>query len=202
MPHRLPGFSVNGVGMSADPFIHPSALVESESIGNGTRIWAFAHVMKGAVVGDHCKIGDHAFVESGAVLGDRVTVKNSSLIWHGVTIGDDVFVGPNVVFTNDLRPRVRYPTGPADWVETDVGSGASIGANSTIVCGLRVGRNSMIGAGTVVSKDVPDHALVVGNPGVQKGWVCECGETLGDGLSCSNCGRSYRRIDSGLEELT
>ena len=100
--------------MSVEVFVHPSALVESSEIGGGTRVWAFAHVMEGAVVGDDCKIGDHSFIESGAVLGNRVVVKNNSLIWHGVLIGDDVFVGPNTVFTNVLAPRARYQTYPGD----------------------------------------------------------------------------------------
>ncbi len=187
--------------MAEEVFVHPSALVETSEIGSGTRIWAFAHVMEGAVVGRECKIGDHAFIESGAVLGDRVTVKNGCMIWHGVSVGDDVFVGPNVVFTNDLAPRVRHLSGPADWIATEVASRASIGANATIVCGNRIGYNSMIGAGSVVTKDVPDHALVVGNPASQRGWVCGCGTVLGDDLGCPACSRTYRQTSDGLVEV-
>ena len=150
--------------MANDVFVHPSALVETSEVGSGTKVWAFAHVMEGAVVGSDCKIGDHAFIESGAILGDRVVIKNNSLIWHGVSIGDDVFVGPNTVFTNVVSPRARYQTYPEDWVKTEVADRASIGANSTIVCGIRLGFNSMVGAGSVVTRDVPDHALVFGNP--------------------------------------
>jgi acetyltransferase-like isoleucine patch superfamily enzyme len=186
--------------MSAETYVHPTALVETDEVGSGTRVWAFAHIMEGAVVGEDCKIGDHAFIESGAVLGDRVVVKNNSLIWHGVSIGDDVFVGPNTVFTNVVAPRARYQTYPEDWVRTEVADRASIGANSTIVCGIRVGFNSMIGAGSVVTRDVPDHALVFGNPSRHGGWVCDCGAKLGEDLVCAECGRSYVEASVGLEE--
>lgn len=183
-----------------DFFAHPTALVESDEVGAGTSVWAFAHIMKGAVVGENCKIGDHAFIESGASLGDRVTVKNGCLIWHGVHIADDVFVGPNVVFTNDMTPRVRYQTTADDWLDTDVAEGASIGANSTILSGIRIGRNAFVGAGSVVTRDVADHALVLGNPARQVGWACECGSRLDDDLACSECGRAYERTGSGLSE--
>lgn len=184
--------------MAEGVFVHPNALVESDEVGEGTRIWAFAHVMEGAVVGPGCKIGDHVFIEDGATLGSRVTVKNNSLIWHGVHVGDDVFIGPNVVFTNDMTPRVRHQTGPENWISTEVEAGASIGANATILCGVRLGENCMIGAGSVVTRDVPSHALVVGNPAQQKGWACECGKTLTDELRCPACGNRYRPSSSGL----
>lgn len=187
--------------MAEDVYVHPAALVETEDIGSGTRVWAFAHVMDGARVGADCKIGDHAYIESGAHLGNRVTVKNGSLIWHGVTIGDDVFVGPSVVFTNDLTPRVRHQTGPEDWIETHVGSRASIGANCTIVCGVSIGVNAMIGAGSVVTKNVADHALVLGNPAVQRGWACDCGAVLDESLECPRCGRRYEHDEDGLREV-
>lgn len=182
-------------------FVHAHALVESEEVGAGTQVWAFAHVMKGAVVGDDCKIGDHAFIESGATLGNRVTVKNACLIWHGVHIGDDVFVGPGAVFTNDMAPRVRYQTTSEDWLATIVAERASIGANSTILSGIRIGRNALIGAGAVVTKDVPDHALVVGNPAHQVAWVCDCAARLPDELTCANCGRAYEHAEDGLTEV-
>lgn len=185
---------------SAENHIHPTALVETDRIGAGTRIWAYAHVLAGAVIGERCKIGDHVFIEGGAILGDRVTVKNSSLIWHGVTIGDDVFIGPNVVFTNDLAPRVRYQTGPEDWAKTYVADRASIGANATILCGIRLGFNCMVGAGSVVTDDVPDHALVYGNPATQHGWVCDCGSRLDAALTCAACGRRYMEKVGGLTE--
>lgn len=180
-----------------DVFCHRQALVESDEIGDGTRVWAFAHVMKGARVGRDCNIGDHAFIESGAVVGDRVTIKNQVQIWDKVVIGDDVFVGPGVVFTNDLVPRVKFRRGPGEWLPTVVSGGASIGANATIVCGTVIGRNAFIGAGSVVTTDVANHALVVGNPARWVGWVCECGLRLDGELTC-RCGRTYEFDGSGL----
>lgn len=186
--------------VSAETYVHPTALVETAEVGKGTKVWAFAHVMDGAVVGEECKIGDHAFIESGARLGDRVVVKNNSLIWHGVSIGDDVFLGPNAVFTNVVSPRARYQTYPEDWVKTVVADRVTIGANSTIVCGIRLGTNCMVGAGSVVTRDVPDHALVFGNPARHEGWVCDCGAKLGADLSCPECGRRYTEGSTGLQE--
>lgn len=188
--------------VSDDVFVHPTALVESADVGAGTRVWAYAHIMDGATVGRECKIGDHTFVESGAVVGDRVTIKNGCLIWHGVVLGNEVFVGPGVVFTNDLTPRVRYQTGPGDWLATVVGPGASIGANSTIVCGITIGANAMVGAGSVVTKDVPDHGIVWGNPARRNGWACECGSRLPASLACAVCGRNYVETEVGLAEAT
>lgn len=187
--------------MDMDYFVHPTALVESDDVGPGTKVWAFAHVMEGAVVGRDCKIGDHSFIEGGASLGDRVTVKNGCLIWHGVHIGDEVFVGPNVVFTNDMKPRVHHQTTAEEWLDTEIGERASLGANSTILCGIRIGRNAMVGAGSVVTKSVEDHAVVVGNPARQVGWACDCGEPLRDDLTCTRCGRAYRSGTKGLEEI-
>ncbi len=181
-------------------FVHPTALVESERIGDGTRVWAFAHVMKDAAIGRDCNIGDHAFVESGAVVGDRVTIKNGVSVWQHVSIGDDVFVGPNVAFTNDRRPRSRRPWTPEP---TTVECGATIGANATLLCGLRVGRHAMVGAGAVVTRDVEPHALVVGSPARRTGWVCACGRRLafdtGDFSRCE-CGNAYRLGPDGVAE--
>jgi UDP-2-acetamido-3-amino-2,3-dideoxy-glucuronate N-acetyltransferase len=178
-------------------FVHPQGLCESEDVGAGTRVWAFAHVLPGAVVGQDCNIGDGAFVEGGARLGDRVTVKNGVLVWDGVTVEDDVFLGPAVVFTNDLTPRAHVKKGHAEFVPTVVRRGATLGANSTIVCGVTVGRHAFVAAGAVVIESVPDHALVAGNPARQKGWVCECGLRVPESLACS-CGRSYRLNDGAL----
>jgi UDP-2-acetamido-3-amino-2,3-dideoxy-glucuronate N-acetyltransferase len=178
-------------------FVHRMALCESEQVGSGTKIWAFAHVMADARIGTDCNICDHAFIESGASLGDRVTVKNNVLIWNKVTIADDVFVGPNVVFTNDLLPRVKFKHSEDEFLPTVVEEGVSLGANSTIVCGVTIGRHAMVGAGTVVTGDVPAFALAVGNPGRQVGWVCECGLRLPESLGCS-CGRTYAESSRGL----
>jgi acetyltransferase-like isoleucine patch superfamily enzyme len=176
----------------AEPFYrHPLALVESEEVGAGTRVWAWAHVMSGARVGADCNIGEHCFIEKGAVLGDRVTVKNGVAVWDGVEAEDDVFLGPNAVLTNDLRPRSKvYHDEP---VRTRLGRGASVGANATLLCGIRLGRYAMVGAGSVVTRDVPDHALVVGNPARLAGYVCACGEELRftAGSARCACGLAY-----------
>ena len=177
-------------------FIHAQALCETDAVGPGTRIWAFAHIMKGATVGADCNVGDHAFIESGARVGDRVIVKNNALIWDKVTIEDEVFVGPNVVFTNDMNPRVAFKNPPERFLPTLVQRGATIGANATIVCGITIGAQAFIGAGSVVIRDVPPHALVVGNPARRVGWVCVCSQRLRRDLTCA-CGRQYRRNAGG-----
>ena len=143
-------------------FVHDRGLCESADIGAGTRIWAFAHVLPGARIGADCNICDHVFVENDVVVGDRVTVKCGVQLWDGVRLADDVFVGPNVTFTNDPFPRSKHF--PELFAQTSVGPGASIGANATILPGVTIGRRAMIGAGAVVTKDVPPHAIVVGNP--------------------------------------
>lgn len=178
--------------MALDPsvFLHPNALCESEDVGKGTRVWAFAHVLPGARVGENCNVCDHAFIETGAIVGDRVTIKNNVLLWDRVVVEDDVFLGPNAVFTNDFRPRAHRRKTSAEFAGTCVRRGATIGANATIVCGVTIGHDAFIGAGTVVLADVEPHALVVGNPGRPIGWVCTCGERLPESLRCS-CGRAF-----------
>jgi acetyltransferase-like isoleucine patch superfamily enzyme len=178
-------------------FVHERALCESDAVGPGTRIWAFAHVMAGAQIGEDCNIGGGAFVETGAVIGNRVTVKNNVLVWDGVAVEDDVFLGPAVVFTNDINPRAKYKKQAEQFVSTIVRRGASIGANATVVCGVTISEHAFVGAGAVVVDDVGAHALVVGNPAKQIGWVCECGRRLGPDLVCT-CGRNYREIDGRL----
>lgn len=170
----------------SEPYIHPKALVETDQVGADTKIWAFAHVMAEVRIGSDCNIGDHAFIETGATIGNGVTIKNNSQIWKGVHIADYAFIGPNVVFTNDRRPRSpRMPLmkqkglSEKDWlVETFVEEGASIGANATILPGVRLGRYCMIGAGSVVTKDVAPFALVVGNPARVLGKVDEEGNRM------------------------
>jgi acetyltransferase-like isoleucine patch superfamily enzyme len=150
-------------------FVHDKALCESTSVGSGTRVWAFAHVLPGAVIGEDCNICDGVFVENDVVVGDRVTVKCGVQLWDGVRLEDDVFVGPNATFTNDLFPRSRQY--PEEFPTTVVGTGASIGANATILPGVRIGRRAMVGAGAVVTKDVPPNAVVVGNPARITGYA-------------------------------
>lgn len=160
-----------------DPvFIHPQAIVESEDIGAGTRVWAFAHVMKNARIGKGCNIGDHSFVETGAIIGNDCTIKNGVSVWDGVEMGDLVFVGPNVAFTNDTIPRSKvYHPKPE---RTRILEGASIGANATILSGITIGKYAMIGAGSVVTKDVKDFELVFGSPARHAGWVNKAGEKV------------------------
>jgi acetyltransferase-like isoleucine patch superfamily enzyme len=155
--------------VNAAVFRHPLSLVETERIGDGTRIWAFAHVLAGAQVGRDCNICDHVFVENDVIVGDRVTVKSGVQLWNGVTLEDDVFVGPNATFTNDPFPRSKRP--PATFSRTLVRRGASIGANATILPGVVIGQYAMIGAGTVVTVNVPAHAVVTGNPGTITGYT-------------------------------
>jgi UDP-2-acetamido-3-amino-2,3-dideoxy-glucuronate N-acetyltransferase len=185
----------------AGAYYHPAALVESEQIGPGTRVWAFAHVMRGARVGENCNLGDHAFVESGAVIGDNVTIKNNVCVWDGVTLENDVFVGPNVAFTNDRFPRSpRMPQVRERYAQTDhwllptvVERGATIGANATVLPGIRLGRYCMVAAGAVVAADVPPFALVVGTPARQIGDICRCGRRLAESYrtdTCTHCGET------------
>jgi acetyltransferase-like isoleucine patch superfamily enzyme len=194
--------------MNDRAYIHPNAIVESQLIGEGTRIWAFAHVMKEVVIGRNCNVGEHCFLETGAIIGSNVTIKNGNMIWDGVKLEDGTFVGPGVLFTNDLFPRSpRLPEAKGryqgtDWrVPTLVNLGASIGAGAVIIAGVTIGSFAMVGAGTVVTKDVPSHALVVGNPARIVGWVCKCGNRLSgdeEEARCEQCGFLYARsADSG-----
>ena len=154
-------------------FVHEKALCESDTIGKGTRVWAFAHIMKDVVIGEECNFGDGCFVESGVKIGNRVTVKNHVSVWDGVEIEDDVFLGPNCVLTNDLFPRSKVYH--SENVRTLIKKGASVGANATVVCGVTLGKYCMVAAGAVVTKDVPDFALVVGVPAKVVGFVDEKG---------------------------
>ncbi len=183
--------------MPSRVFVHPRGLCESDSVGAGTRIWAFAHVLVGAKVGHDCNICDHAYVESGVTIGDRVTVKNGVMLFEGVTIEDDVFLGPGVVFTNDLRPRAATKRSGDELLPTRVEVGATLGAGVVVVCGLTIGAHAFVAAGAVVTRNVPTHGFVVGNPGRLIGWACECGTKLGDDLGCV-CGHSYKEECTGL----
>lgn len=150
-------------------YVHPQGICETAKIGDATRVWAFAHVLPGAQIGADCNICDYVFVENDVVIGDRVTVKNGVQVWDGVTLSDDVFVGPNVTFTNDRMPRSKIH--PAEFARTVVAEGASIGGGAVILSGVRVGRRAMVGAGAVVTKDVPPNAIVIGNPARIVGYV-------------------------------
>jgi len=143
-------------------FVHSHALAESKQIGERTRIWAFAHILPGARIGADCNICDHVFIENDVIIGDRVTIKCGVQIWDGIRLEDNVMIGPNATFTNDLFPRSKQPF---QLHKTVVEQGASIGANATILCGITIGSEAMIGAGSVVTKDVPPRAVIIGNPG-------------------------------------
>lgn len=154
-----------------DFFAHPNAIVESARVGKATRVWAFAHILPGAVIGEDCNICDHVFIENDVAIGDRVTIKSGVQLWDGVRLDDDVFVGPNATFTNDPSPRSkRYPV---EFTKIIVQKGASIGANATILPGVTIGRNAMVGAGAVVTRDVPPNAIVTGNPARIVNYVTE-----------------------------
>jgi len=187
-----------------DYFVHESSYVdEGAEVGAGTRIWHFSHVMAGAKIGERCVIGQNVNVGSGAVLGDNVKVQNNVSIYDDVEIEDDVFCGPSVVFTNVLTPRAHVSR-KSEYSPTLVRRGATLGANCTVVCGNRIGRYAMVGAGAVVTRDVPAYALVVGNPARQAGWVCNCGERLnfeGERAACARCGKKYRqKSETEIEE--
>jgi UDP-2-acetamido-3-amino-2,3-dideoxy-glucuronate N-acetyltransferase len=190
--------------MGKEYFIHPTSIVdEPHEIGNGTKIWHFSHIMSGARIGENCTIGQNVFVGSGALLGNNVKVQNNVSIFDGVTLEDDVFCGPSVVFTNVFNPR-SFISRRKEFRKTLVRKGATVGASATIICGNTIGQYAFIGAGSVVTKDVPDYALVYGNPGGVKGWVCRCaGEiTFRSGRAvCEACGKKYRKDSAGVEPI-
>ena len=184
-------------------FVHETSIVDDNvEIGEKTKIWHFCHVQSGARIGKGCSFGQNVNVSNNVKIGDGCKVQNNVSIYEGVELEDYVFCGPSMVFTNDLTPRAKYPKGSAGYKKTVLHTGASIGANATVVCGHEVGRWAMVAAGAVVTKNVPDYALVAGVPAKQIGWVCECGNRLGENLECSECGRKYKLIKYNvLEEI-
>lgn len=173
-------------------FVHESSYIDDNVIiGEGTRIWHFCHIQKGAVIGKNCSLGQNVNVSSNVKIGNNVKVQNNVSIYEGVELCDYVFCGPSMVFTNDLTPRCKYPKGSEGYKKTLVKEGASIGANATIVCGNTIGRYAMIAAGAVVTKSVQDFALIAGIPAKRIGWVCECGNVLNQHLKCDKCNREY-----------
>ena len=185
-----------------DYFVHESSFIDDDvSIGKGTTIWHFCHVQKGAIIGENCSLGQNVNISNNVTVGNGVKIQNNVSVYEGVELEDYVFCGPSCVFTNDLTPRAKYPKGSAGYKKTLVKEGASIGANATVICGHTIGKWALIGAGAVVATDVPDHALMLGVPAKQHGWVCECGQVLNDDLKCNSCARSYRVTENGLEEV-
>lgn len=178
--------------------IHKSAIVDSSvRIGRGTCIWQNCIIQDDVFIGENCNIGANVFIEKGVRIGNGVKIKNNIAIYSGVIIKNDVFLGPNCVFTNVINPRA-FISKKHEFKCTVINEGATIGANATLICGNTIGKYSMVGAGTVVSHDVEDYALVVGNPGRKQGYVCECGCRLNEEYVCVQCGKEYKMIDNIL----
>ena len=186
----------------SDYFVHESSIVDDNvTVGEGTKIWHFCHIQSGAVIGKNCTLGQNVNISNNVKIGSGVKIQNNVSVYEGVELKDYVFCGPSCVFTNDLTPRAKYPKGRDNYKKTVVEEGASIGANATVVCGHRIGKWAMIGAGAVVTSDVPNHALMLGVPAKRRGWACECGMVLPGDLVCPECGRRYKTADKGLEEI-
>lgn len=185
-----------------DYFVHESSYIDDGAkIGKGTKIWYFCHIQAGAEIGENCSLGQNVNVSNNVRIGNGCKIQNNVSVYEGVELEDYVFCGPSMVFTNDLTPRAKYPKGREGYMKTLLKTGASVGANATIVCGNTLGKWCMIGSGAVVTGDVKDHALMAGVPTRQIGWVCECGTVLKEDLKCSYCGREYKETPNGLEEI-
>ncbi|MCC7117878.1 MAG: N-acetyltransferase [Anaerolineales bacterium] len=180
----------------ADYFAHESSYIDAGAqVGAGTKIWHFCHVMSDAQIGERCNLGQNVLVASGVTIGNNVKIQNNVSLYAGVLVEDDVFLGPSMVFTNVINPR-SHVSRKDEYKTTLVRRGASVGANATIVCGNTLGKYCFVGAGAVVTKDVPDYALVYGSPARLQGWVCQCGEQLkfeGERAICPSCGDVYRK---------
>lgn len=185
-------------------YVHPSSIVdEGASIGENSKIWHFCHIESSAIIGDNCSLGQNVYMGKNTKMGNNCKLQNNVSLYEGVILHDYVFCGPSSVFTNDLTPRAKYPKGSANFVKTHVLEGVSIGANATIVCGNTIGKHAMIGAGAVVTCDVPAHALMLGVPATVKGYVCNCGMRLNfiDNKSCcTSCKRSFIKTSNGIEK--
>ena len=187
-------------------YVHPTSVIDDNvQIGENTKIWHFCHIQSGSSIGTNCSLGQNVNVSNNVVIGNGCKIQNNVSVYEGVELEDDVFCGPSCVFTNDLTPRAKYPKGHQNYKKTMVRRGASIGANATVVCGHTIGEWALIGAGAVVTSNVPPHALMIGVPARQKGWVCECGQLLEEDdevFVCPDCGRKYQANSIGeLKEI-
>lgn len=185
-----------------DYFVHESSYVDDPcQIGAGTKIWHFSHVMANCRIGEKCNIGQNVVVSPDVVIGSNVKIQNNVSLYTGVILEDDVFCGPSMVFTNVVNPR-SHVVRRNEYKQTLVKKGASIGANATVVCGTTIGRYAFIGAGSVITRDVPDYALMYGNPARQRGWMCQCGLKLdfqGETATCSSCGSRYQKQGESIK---
>jgi len=187
--------------MGKEYFVHESSYIDEQvKIGKGTKIWHFCHVQKGAEIGENCSLGQNVNIANNVKIGNNVRIQNNVSVYEGVELEDNVFCGPSCVFTNVKTPRAHYPV-HGIYDKTFIKNGASLGANSTVVCGHTVGRSAMVAAGAVVTKNVKDYALVAGVPTRQIGWVCECGERLENDLMCKKCGKKYQETENGLKKM-
>lgn len=192
-------------------FVHESAYVDDNvEIDEGTKVWHFSHVQGGTKIGKNCSLGQNVNIGNNVDIGNNVKIQNNVSVYEGVELEDYVFCGPSMVFTNILNPRSEFPQrGSEFYVKTIVKKSASLGANSTIVCGNTIGKYALVGAGAVVTKDVPDYAMVVGTPAQIKGWVCACGNKLSlsvagdskESSKCSKCGREYNKIENKVKQI-
>jgi len=188
--------------MSEEYFVHESSYIDEDVvIGKGTKIWFFCHIQKGARIGSNCSLGQNVNVSNNAIIGNGVKIQNNVAVYEGVELEDNVFCGPSMVFTNDLTPRARFPKGSAGYKKTLIKHDATLGANSTIVCGNTIGEFATIAAGAVVTTDVIPHALMAGVPARRIGWVCECGQVLDGELVCPDCGRRYVAAGETVKEV-
>ena len=189
---------------SKEYFVHKSSYIDEDvEIGEGTKIWHFSHIMRGSKVGKNCRISQNVLIGSNVTIGNGCKIQNNVSVYEGVTLEDEVFCGPSMVFTNVFNPRSEIPR-MNELRPTLVKKGTTIGANATIICGQTIGKYAFIGAGAVVTKDVPDYALITGSPGKISGWMCECGIKLDLEQSmgiCKSCKRQYKRIENRVEKI-
>jgi len=184
-----------------DSFVHPSAIIDDGvPVGNGTKIWCFSHILRGSVIGRNCNIGQNVVIGPEVTIGDRCKIQNNVSVYKGVILEDSVFCGPSMVFTNVYNPRAEISK-MHEVRATRVEKGVTIGANATIICGVTLGKYCFIGAGAVVTKDVPRYGLLIGNPAKKIGWICECGERLANNLECTSCEMKFEENNFGLKKI-